>query len=105
MLNVMEVFMQVREMRLLTEHDAGTKMITNPARVDVMLQDTESRTNTDNGLDINTVERSGTLTPQAGDTGEPRFTLRLKDMSKLVAIPTGQSNPRFKKLVDHPGRA
>jgi hypothetical protein len=104
-LNVMEVFMKVREMRLLTEHDAGVKTITDPAGVDVVLQSTEATTNTQTGLNNDTVEMRGTLTPRAGDTEEPRFTLRPKDMSKLIAIPTGQFNPRFDELVDHPGGA
>ena len=104
-LNVMEVFMQVREMRLLTEHDAGVKTITDPDGVDVGLQDTEATTNTDMGLKTDAVEMHRTLTPRAGDTEEPRFTLRPKDMSKLIAIPTGQANPCFEELVDHPGGA
>ena len=102
-LNVMEVFMKVREMRLLTEHDAGVKTITDPAGVDVVLQGTEATTNTQTGLNNDTVEMRGTLTPRAGDTEEPRFTLRPKDMSELIAIPTGQFNPRFNELVDPPG--
>jgi hypothetical protein len=104
-LNVMEVFMKVREMRLLTEHDAGVKTITDPAGVDVVLQSTEATTNTQKGLNNDTVEMRETLTPRAGDREEPRFTLRPKDMSELIAIPTGQFNPRFDELVDHPGGA
>ena len=36
--------------------------------------------------------------------GEPRVALCSKDMSRLVAIPTGRFNPGFKP-VGHPGRA
>ena len=104
-LNVMEVFMKVREMRLLTEHDAGVKTITDPAGVDVVLQGTEATTNTQTGLNNDTVEMRGTMTPRAGDTEEPRFTLRPKDMSELIAIPTGQFNQRFDQPVNHPGGA
>jgi hypothetical protein len=98
-LNVMEVFMQIREMRLLTEHDAGGETITDPAGVYVVLQDTEATTNTDTGLDTDTVERRGTLTPRAGETGEPRFTLCPKDMSELVAILTGSPIHASKNLL------
>ena len=35
------------------------------------------------------------------DTGEQRFTLRPEDMSRLVATPTGQFDPRFTP-VGHP---
>ena len=63
-LNGMEVFMQVREMRLLTEHDAGVRTITDPAGVDVVLQSTEATTNTQTGLNYDTVEMRGTLTPR-----------------------------------------
>jgi hypothetical protein len=104
-LKVMEVFMKVREMRLKTEHNAGVKMITDPAGADVVLQSTEATTNTQKGLNNDAVEMHGTLTPRAGDTEEPRFTLRPKDVSELIAIPTGQFNPRFDELVDHPGGA
>jgi hypothetical protein len=97
--------MRVREMRLKTEHDAGVKTITDPAGVDVVLQSTEATTNTQNGLNNDTVEMRGTLTPRAGDTEEPRFMFRPKDMSELIAIPTGQFNPCFDELVDHPGGA
>ena len=50
-LNDMEVFMKVREMRLLTEHHAGVKTITDPAGVDVVLQDMEATTNTQTKLE------------------------------------------------------
>jgi hypothetical protein len=46
-----------------------------------------------------------TLTPRAGDTEEPRFTLCPKDVSALITIPAGQFNQRFDKPVNHPGGA
>ena len=104
-INVMMVFMRVRELRLKTEHNEDVKTITDPAGVDVVLQGTEAMTNPQNGLNTDTVEMRGTLTPRAGDTEEPRFTLRPKDLSDLIANPTGQFNQHFNDLVDHPGGA
>ena len=46
-----------------------------------------------------------TLTPRDGDAEEQRFTLRLKDVSKMITIPTGQFNQRFDTPVHHPGGA
>jgi hypothetical protein len=88
MINVMTVFMRVRGMRLKTEHDEGVKTITDPAGVDVVLQSTEATTNAQNGLNTDTVEMSGTLTPRAGDTEEPRFTLRADRHSHGTVQPT-----------------
>ena len=98
-LTIMEVLTQVRKMRL-NEHYPGVKTITDPSGVDVLLQDTEAATNTDIGLNSDAVEMQRTLTQKAGDTEEPRFMLFPKYMSELIAIPTGQSNPCFKELVD-----
>ena len=104
--NVMTVFMRARGTRLKTEHDEGGKSITDhPAGVAVVLQGTEATTNATNGLNTDTVEMRGTLTPRAGDTEEPRFTLRPKDVSELIAIPAGQFNQRFDEPVNHPGGA
>jgi hypothetical protein len=85
----MTVFMRARGTRLKTEHDEGVKKITDPAGVDIVLQGTEATTNAQNGLNTDTVEMRGTLTPRRGDTEEPQFTLRPKDVSELIAIPTG----------------
>ena len=87
-INVMTVFMRVREMRLKTEHNEGVKTITDPAGVDVVLQSTEATTNAQNGLNTDTVEMSGTLTPRAGDSEEPRFTLRADRHSHGTVQPT-----------------
>ena len=102
----MEVFTRVRKATTLTGHDAGVQTITDPAGGGFVLQDRETTTNTDTntGLDIDTVDRQVTLTPQRGDAGEQWFTLRSDDMSRLVATSMGQSDP-WPKLVDHPGKA
>ena len=103
-LREMEVFTRVRKTTTLTEHDAGVQTITDPAGGGFVLQDGETTTNTDTGLDIDTMEGRETLTPQTGDTGEQRFPLCSNDMSRLVATSMGQSNPR-PKLVGHVGEA
>jgi hypothetical protein len=99
-INVMTVFMRARGTRLKTEHNEGGKSITDhPAGVAVVLQETEATTNAQNGLNTDTVEMHGTLTPRGGDTEEPRFTLRPKDVSELIAIPAGQFNQHFDEPV------
>ena len=90
-------------MRTLTEHDAGIQTITDPAGGGFVIH-IEDTTNTDTGSNIDTVVRHKTLTPQAGDTGEPQFTLHLEGMLRLVATPIGQFNPCFVP-VDHLGGA
>jgi hypothetical protein len=91
---------------LKTEHNEGGKSITDhPAGVAVVLQETEATTNAQNGLNTDTVKMRGLLTPRAGDTEEPRFTLRPKDVSELIAIPAGQFNQHFDAHVHHPGGA
>ena len=104
-INDMKVFMKVREMRLLAEHNAGVKTITVPAGVDVVLQEMEATTNTQSGLSNDTVKMCGTLTSIEEDAMEPRFMLRPKDVSGLIAVFTRQLNPRFDKLADHPDEA
>jgi hypothetical protein len=101
----MTVFMRARGTRLKTEHDDGGKSITDhPAGIAVVLQETESATNTYVGLNTDTAEMRGTLTPRAGGAEEQRFTLRPKDVSTIITVPAGQFNQRFDKLVHHPSR-
>jgi hypothetical protein len=105
-IQVMTVFMRARGAWLKTEHNkSGKSTIDQPAGVAVVLLDTEAVTNAQNGLNINTVRMRGTLTPRRGDTEEPQFTLRPKDVSELIAVPTGQFNQRFDVPVHHPGGA
>ena len=59
----MEVFTRVRMETTLTGHDAGVQTVTDPAGGGFVLQGKETMTNTDTGLDIDTVERQETLTP------------------------------------------
>jgi hypothetical protein len=69
--------MRARGAWLKTKHNEGGKSITDhPAGVAIVLQGTETTTNAQNGLNIDTVKMRGTLTPRTGDTEEPRFTLR-----------------------------
>ena len=105
-IHVLTVFMRARGAWLKTEHnESGKSTIDHLAGVDVVLQDTEAATNARNGLNIDTVHMRGTLTPRRGDTEEPRFTLRPKDVSELIAIPAGQFNQHFDVPVHHPGGA
>ena len=54
-INVVTVFMRARGTRLKTEHNDGGKSITDhPAGVDVVLQETESATNAQIGLNTDT---------------------------------------------------
>jgi hypothetical protein len=105
-INALTVFMRARGTRLKTEHNYEGKSTTDqPAGVAVVLQETESTTNAQNGLNIDTAEMRETLTPQAGGAEEQRFTLRPKDVSTMVTIPAGQFSQRFDKPVHHPGGA
>ena len=105
-IHALTVFMRARGARLKTEHNEDGKSTTDyPAGVAVVLHETEGTTNAQNGLNIDTVEMRGTLTPGAGDTEEPQFKLRPRDVSELFAIPTGQFNQRFDQPVNHPGGA
>ena len=102
----MTVFMRARGTRLKTEHDDGGKSTTDhPAGVAVVLQETESATNAQNGLNTDIAEMRETLTPQARGAEEQRFMLRPKDVSTMITIPAGQFNQRFDKPVHHPGGA
>ena len=77
-LRAMEVFIRVRTMRILTGHNTGVQKTGG-----FVLHDTEAMTNTDTGLNIDTVERHETLTPRAGDMGKQQFTLCPEDTSRL----------------------
>ena len=62
----MTVFMRARGTRLKTEHnDGGTSTTDHPAGVAVALQELESATNAQNGLNTDTAEMLETLTPRA----------------------------------------
>ena len=105
-INVMTVFMRARGTRLKTEHNDRGKLITDhPTGVANALQETESATNAQIGLNTDTAEMRETLTPRAGGAEEQRFTLRPNDVSTMITIPTGQFNQRFDVPVHHPGRA
>jgi hypothetical protein len=105
-LNVMTVFMRARGTRLKTKHDdGGTSTTDHPAGVAVALQEPESATNAQHGLNTDTAEMFVTLTPRAGGAEEQRFTLRPNDVSTMITISTGQFNQRFGPPVHHPGGA
>ena len=70
-LRAMDVFVRVRERRLLNEHNAGVQITPDPAGGGVLPWREEATTNTTTGLNIDTAGRRKTLTRQAGDTGEP----------------------------------
>ena len=53
----------VRKTTTLTEHDAGVQTIIDSAGAGFVLQDGETTTNTDTGLDTNTMEGRETYTP------------------------------------------
>ena len=101
-LRAMEVFIRVRERRLPYAHNAGVQT-PDPAGGGIVPRREEAMI-VDTGLNIDTAGRRKTLTQQMGDMGEPRDALRPKDMSRLVAIPTGRFNPGFTP-VGHPGGA
>ena len=103
-LRAMEVFAQIGEKRLPSEHIAGVQTTPDLAGGGVIPRRDEVITNTATGLTIDTVGRRKTFTRQVEDTGEPRGVLCPKDMSRLVAIPTGQFSPVVKP-VGHPGGA
>jgi hypothetical protein len=68
-IHVLTVFMRSRGARLKTGHDKDGGSTTNyPAGFAVVLQETEAATNAQTGLNIDTVEMRGTLTPEAKDT-------------------------------------
>jgi hypothetical protein len=95
-LNVMTVFMRARGTWLKTKHDdGGTSTTDHPAGVAVALQEPESATNAQHGLNTDTAEMLVTLTPRAGGSEEQRFTLRPNDVSIMITISTGQFNQRF----------
>ena len=74
-LNESEVFMEIREMMLLTEHEAGEDLFTDPAGIDVMLQVAEAATNTQIGVE-ETLKTYKTLTQvveDAEEQAEPTF--------------------------------
>ena len=103
-LRAIEVLVRVGERRLPSEHNAGVQTTPDPADGGAVPRRQEATTNTTTGLSIDTAGRRKTLTRRAGDTGELRVVLCPKDMSRLVAIPTGQFNPGFTH-VGHPGGA
>jgi hypothetical protein len=98
--------MRARGTRLKTKHDdGGTSTTDHPAGVAVALQEPESATNAQHGLNTDTAEMFVTLTPRAGGAEEQRFTLRPNDVSTMITISTGQFNQRFEPPVHHPGGA
>ena len=83
-LNESEVFMEVRETMLLTEHEVGEDLSTDPAGIDLVLQVAEAATNTQIGLD-ETLKTCETLTQVVGDAEEQAEpTIYLDDVSELI---------------------
>ena len=72
----MTVFMSARGTRLKTRHDdGGTSTTDHPAGVALALQEPESATNAQHGLNTDTAAIFVTLTPRAGGAEEQRFRM------------------------------
>ena len=76
-LNESEVFMEVRETMLLTEHEAGEDLYMDPAGIDVVLLVAEAATNTQIGL-----ERLTQVVGDKEEQAEPTFYP--DDVSELI---------------------
>ena len=99
-LNESEVFMDVRETMLLTEHEVGKDLSTDPAGIDVMLQVGEVANNTQIGLD-ETLKTCETLTQVVGDAEEQAEpTFYPDDVSELI-MSAEESDLCFAKADDH----
>ena len=97
-LNETKVFMKVRELMHLTEHKAGENMVTDPAWFEIRFQMVEAGTNTQTGLNIET------LTQNVGDTEElAELTLHPDDVSEIF-MSAEESDLCFKEPDDHLGR-
>ena len=88
-LGAMEVFMRTKE-NWFVDTRAGGQTTHGPADGGVVPLRKEATTPIAARLNVDTVEGRMTLTQQTGDTGKPQETLCPKDMSRLVATPTGR---------------